>query len=440
MDEKVNLSAQVVGEGTGGDPSVYKEEKENQSNVVGQGTGGRVVRPAVFSEEFKERNRDRKLNADDYVTKIFFQAFFVSQEVEITRRVRDIFKEGDTNLFLDVFEDWMDLEQAKKYIEVNSDNWAEYDEIRVLHYRYGGVDIDAVVVPNIDTALGDLFRTVEVLNRNMVIHRDIKAANVLYDQSSGAVRLIDYGLAKWVDPKTGFPAYDNYGPATIYYEPPECILNVGPKQLERLVKDLGNVDKDIDEDSKVLLEMMVKQRALCLTGHVLRNASGDALEMVLGEVPEYEKETSHQAKRQKTGLSDRGPFSSFPPRVALLWKEMKEVATGLYKSKSSIDMPSIVKAYNAYQAGQLLRSLERKVGGNPELEKMSTALLSVDMYKRIKAWDDIVKRLVASPPSKFSAPGTRESYAACARCHHRRRRVCPGTRLSILSSGQNHQM
>ena len=104
-------------------------------------------------------------------------------------------------------------------------------------------------------------------------------------------------------------------------------------------------------------------------------------------------------------------------------------------------MPSIVKAYNAYQVGQLLRSLERKVGGNPELEKMSTALLSVDMYTRIQAWDDIVKRPVASPPSSFRAPGTTsESYAACARCHHRRRRVCPGTRLSVLSSGRDHQI
>jgi serine/threonine protein kinase len=417
------------------------ENKASDPGLVGEGTGGRVVRPAVFSAEFKKLNPG--LNPGDYVTKIFFQPFGVSQEMEITKKVSDIFKTSSSpKLFLEVFEDWMDVKEAKKYIKINPDNWGDYDKIMVLHYRYGGVDLDSVKVPKIETALGDLFRTVEVLNGAMIIHRDIKAANVLYDASSDALRLIDYGLAKWVDPTAGLPAYDNYGPATIYYEPPECILNVGKKRLGRLVMELGDIDNNKNKDSKDLLEMMVKQRALCLTGHVLRDASGDALEMVLGGVPEYENETvpSPPPKRQKTDVSGRVPFSSLPPRVGLLWKEMKDVALGMHSAllSGSVDMGTIVKAYNAYQVGQLIRSLERKFGENTELEKMSTALFAVDMQTRIKAWDDIVSGLPSHPPSDFGAPGSSEPYAACARCHHRRRRVCPGTRLSALSSGRGH--
>lgn len=65
-----------------------------------------------------------------------------------------------------------------------------------------------------------LVRSLAYIHSVGVCHRDVKPPNVLYDPSTGIVKLIDFGSAKMIVPGQPNVSYI----ASRYYRAPECIF------------------------------------------------------------------------------------------------------------------------------------------------------------------------------------------------------------------------
>lgn len=64
------------------------------------------------------------------------------------------------------------------------------------------------------------------LHKNKVCHRDIKPENILYDQASGQIKIIDFGISKYVIERgCTVDMFTNTG--TLYYKAPEMFLGGG---------------------------------------------------------------------------------------------------------------------------------------------------------------------------------------------------------------------
>jgi serine/threonine protein kinase len=73
-----------------------------------------------------------------------------------------------------------------------------------------------------------LLSAVAYCHKNQVIHRDIKPDNTLYDENTGVVSLIDFGMAKKMVhdlPLSGYQVRTNFYVVTQYYRAPEIFLN-----------------------------------------------------------------------------------------------------------------------------------------------------------------------------------------------------------------------
>ncbi|MEM7584463.1 MAG: serine/threonine-protein kinase [Acidobacteriota bacterium] len=77
----------------------------------------------------------------------------------------------------------------------------------------------------------DLFcevcETVDFAHQNLIVHRDLKANNILVTED-GSARLLDFGIAKLLEPDSGSPAFatlSGYAPMTPAYASPEQILS-----------------------------------------------------------------------------------------------------------------------------------------------------------------------------------------------------------------------
>ena len=61
-------------------------------------------------------------------------------------------------------------------------------------------------------------------HRNLVVHRDIKPGNVLVD-ATGAPKLLDFGIAKLIEPEATLATQSGSQPMTLFYASPEQLRN-----------------------------------------------------------------------------------------------------------------------------------------------------------------------------------------------------------------------
>jgi serine/threonine protein kinase len=73
---------------------------------------------------------------------------------------------------------------------------------------------------DIKTIMMKLFKAVEYLHRNEIIHRDLKISNILVNKD-GDIRVADFGLARELGPE-----YKNFTKkvVTLWYRAPEILL------------------------------------------------------------------------------------------------------------------------------------------------------------------------------------------------------------------------
>jgi serine/threonine-protein kinase len=111
----------------------------------------------------------------------------------------------------------------------------------------------------------DVCSAVELAHRNLVVHRDLKPGNILVGKADGIPKLLDFGVAKLLEPgPAGVATALGRRPMTLHYASPEQVrgqavttasdvysLGVVLYQLltGRLPNDLG--DPDTAEDEKV---------------------------------------------------------------------------------------------------------------------------------------------------------------------------------------------
>ena len=65
-----------------------------------------------------------------------------------------------------------------------------------------------------------LLTALEYAHSNGIMHRDVKPLNIMYDQVSKNLKLIDWGLAEFYIPNQSY----NVRVATRYYKSPELLV------------------------------------------------------------------------------------------------------------------------------------------------------------------------------------------------------------------------
>jgi len=380
--------------------------------ILKSGTHGCIVRPAIFSRTFREEHP--ALEPNNYVTKIFFAQHSYDDEQAVHGRLKLVFADH-TDLCLPSFADTLETEADAGRESVLADMREMYqwdhdtDEVTpsILHYPFAGTDLKSSTpgAGDIVHVLRTLFRTVAVLNGGMCIHRDIKLENVLWDHRTGAVHLIDYGVAEFVDLEDPeFPAYDNWKDA--YYEPPETVLNIGQRKLLHLFKYLRGNDR-VEPSASRILDRLVSQHALSLLG--LTKSRGSQLEGALaraGMFPGADESFRVGQKRPAPGQTRQTLLAEETAEaVRQLEGRYKQVmhTEGDQKQKAGI-MADIVRAYNAFQVGYLLRSLIARIQPGADdsdtppvpvrtLQGWADHLLHLNMDERIRGWDAIARQL-----------------------------------------------
>ena len=366
----------------------------------------------MFSKTFREEYP--VLDPGKYVTKVFFAQRSYDDEQATNERLKLVFA-GHPDLYLHSFEDTLETDEDKGRESVLEEMREMYqwdddtDEASpfVLHYPFAGTDLKARTPEGSEDILHilrTLVRTVSVLNEGMCVHRDIKLENIVWDHRTGAVHLIDYGVAEFVDledPK--FPAYDNWKES--YYEPPETVLNIGRsralKFFEYLRVGVGGM-----RAPHPMLDRLVSQHALSLLG--VTKSLGPQLESALVRAGLYPDASQVGQKKRRAPNRPRQTLlaEAIAEAVGQLEGRYRQVVRteGDQKEKAGI-MSDIVRAYNAFQVGHLLRSLLARA--QPDDAKARTLrgwadhLLHLNMDERLRGWDAIAQSLQSKVSAKI---------------------------------------
>ena len=196
----------------------------------------------------------------------------------------------------------------------------------------------------------DVCRAVEHAHRKLVVHRDLKPSNILID-AAGQVKLLDFGIAKLLDPASGIGA-----PATrtsVRVMTPEY---ASPEQVRG---EPATTAADVYQLGLILYELLTRQRA-----HDIRSASLTEIERIVCE---------QMPPRPSTAVGRRDPSVTAETVTALGFAPQR------LRRKLRVDLDNIVlKALRKepdarYQSvSALIDDVERHLDGRPVAARRPT--------------------------------------------------------------------
>jgi len=179
--------------------------------IVGEGSYGCVHKPSIHCDKAPSPG----FNYDDHVSKIL-KTKYAKKELEEFLIIHHIDPSEDYHLGNPILcKPRLDEEVIKdikrcKHLD-NFDNESEKDEYSLLLLKYGGPDIKALCSKYLDKYLAtkkqekvntiileihNLIKGLQVFRKNNIIHYDIKPQNILFNNKTGKMKYIDFGLTK----------------------------------------------------------------------------------------------------------------------------------------------------------------------------------------------------------------------------------------------------
>jgi len=179
--------------------------------IVGEGSYGCVHKPSIHCD----KSPSPGFNYDDHVSKIL-KTKYAKKELEEFLIIHRIDPSEDYHLGNPILcKPKLDEEVVKdikrcKHLD-NFDSETEKDDYSLLLLKYGGPDIKALCSKYLDKYLEtqkeekvykiiieihNLIKGLQVFRKNNIIHYDIKPQNILFNNKTGKMKYIDFGLTK----------------------------------------------------------------------------------------------------------------------------------------------------------------------------------------------------------------------------------------------------
>ncbi|PEN13116.1 hypothetical protein CRI94_10725 [Longibacter salinarum] len=144
----------------------------------------------------------------------------------------------------------------------------------------------------------DLFITVadavQAAHRALVVHRDLKPSNILVN-GEGRVKLLDFGIAKWLDPSISGGPHDP--PTTRPGARPMTLAYASPEQLQG---EAITTASDVYQLGLILYELLAGRRAYDLNGRSL----SDMERVVCEELPSRPSTAVTRMEQDKSSTGD----------------------------------------------------------------------------------------------------------------------------------------
>ena len=209
------------------DPSNVSMVQFNKSNQIGQGTFGKVYKSFYYT-------KDNELKTVA-IKKIPMSSQNEGLPLTAVREISILKSYHHPNLveLLDIF--------------ISPPKPPTYKSHVALIFEYMEHDISALVDSKITFSLGEIknimyqiLTGIAYLHSNNIIHRDIKSANILLN-NSGVVKLGDFGLARTMCPLPQRNKMYSNNVVTIWYRSPELLLGMKNYDLKVDMWSIGCV-------------------------------------------------------------------------------------------------------------------------------------------------------------------------------------------------------
>ena len=215
-------------------------------------------------------------------------------------------------------------------------------------------------------------------HRNLVVHRDIKPGNVLVD-ATGAPKLLDFGIAKLIEPEATLATQSGSQPMTLFYASPEQLSNepITPASdlyslgvvLYRLLT--GVLPNDLEKLGYLKLALAVCDQDPQRPSDVLAGFSPDQLE----QVAHQRAVDPARLRRQLAGDVD-----------AILLKTLRKEPDRRY---SSVE--------------QLAADIRRFLDGRPVLARNGNWTYRAGKFARRNRWPLAIGSVALSDPDPFDS-------------------------------------